>query len=57
MGTGPRDEATRARTRARLEAEAVARAVADWREEARGRIRMRRIPIGEGPWPPPFSLR
>jgi hypothetical protein len=57
LGTGPRDETTRARTRARLEAEAVARSVAEWREEARGRIRMQRIAIGEGPWPPPFSLR
>jgi len=56
LGDGPRDEATRAATRARLEAEAVARSLAEWREDARQRISVRRIPVGAGPWPPPFSL-
>jgi hypothetical protein len=54
LGTGPRDEATRARTRARLEAEAAARSQAEWREDARDRIPVRRIPAGPGPWPAPF---
>jgi hypothetical protein len=54
LGGGPSDDATRARTRAHLEAEAVARALDEWREDARARTRIRRIPAGDGPWPPPF---
>ena len=56
LGQGPHDEATRSRTRARLEAEGAARALAEWREDARDRIRIRRIQDARGPWPPPFSL-
>jgi len=56
LGPGPHEEAVRAQTRARLEKEAAARALAEWREEARDRIRIRRIQDARGPWPPPFSL-
>ena len=57
LGAGPQDEATRELTRRRLEAESLARSLAAWREETRGRVRIRRIPLGPGPWPAPFSLR
>ena len=56
LGPGPHDEATRARTRDRLRAEMVARAFATWKEDARKRIAIGRIPGVTGPWPPPFTL-
>ena len=69
LGGGPRDEATRADVRARLEAEAAARSLAQWREDARERIRVRRVPsrgasdaaakppLERRGLAPPFSLR
>ena len=54
LGPGPHDAATRARTRERLRAEMVSRSVDAWREEARQRITIRRVPATPAPWPPPF---
>lgn len=56
LGPGSHDEATRARTRDRLRADMVARAFVTWKEDARHRIAIRRVPGVTGPWPPPFSL-
>ena len=56
LGPGAHDEATRARTRDRLRADKVARAFAAWKEDARQRVAIRRVPGMTGPWPPPFSL-
>jgi hypothetical protein len=56
LGPAPHDETARALTRKRLEAESLARSLAVWRKEARGRVRIRHISVG-GPWPAPFSLR
>jgi hypothetical protein len=56
LGPGPHEEDARARTRDRLRAEMVARAFADWKDDARRRIPMRRVPGATGPWPAPFSL-
>jgi len=56
LGPGSRDEATRARTRDRLRAEMVERAYTAWKEEARQRFPIRRVPGVSGPWPAPFAL-
>ena len=56
LGPGPHDEATRARTRERLRAEMVARSFDAWREEARQRVPITRVPATPAPWPPPFTL-
>jgi hypothetical protein len=56
LGPGVHDEAARTRARDRLRAEMVARAFAAWKEDARQRTPIRRIPGVTGPWPAPFSL-
>jgi hypothetical protein len=56
LGPGVHDEAERTRARDRLRAEMVARAFAAWKEDARQRTPIRRIPGVAGPWPAPFSL-
>jgi hypothetical protein len=56
LGPGSHDEATRARTRDRLRADKIAQAFAAWKEDARQRVTIRRVPGVTGPWPPPFSL-
>jgi hypothetical protein len=56
LGPGSHDEATRARTRDRLRADMIARAFAAWKEDARQRVSIRRVPGATGPWAPPFSL-
>jgi hypothetical protein len=56
LGPGAHDEAERARTRDRLRAEMVARALAAWKEDARRRTPIRRVPGVTGPWPAPFSV-
>ena len=56
LGPGAHDEAERARTRERLRAEMVARAYAAWKQDARQRTPIRRLPGVDGPWPPPFAL-
>jgi hypothetical protein len=56
LGPGSHDEATRARTRDGLRATKIAQAFATWKEDARQRVSMRRLPGVTGPWPPPFSL-
>lgn len=56
LGPGEHDEATRASTHDRLREDSVARALAAWRQDARRRVVIRRIPGVTGPWPPPFTL-
>ncbi len=56
LGPGQHDEATRASTRARLRDEMIAKAFAAWREDARQRIPIQRVPDVTGPWPAPFTL-
>ena len=56
LGPGSHDEAARAQTRERLRAELVARTFAAWKEDARLRTSIRRLPGVNGPWPTPFSL-
>ena len=55
LGSGPHDEAARAKTRERLRAEMVARSLAAWKATARKRVEIKRVPGTEGPWPAPFS--
>ena len=57
LGPGPHDEATRTRTRDGLRAEMVARSFNAWREDARQRVPITRIPATPSPWPPPFEVR
>lgn len=56
LGPGTHDEATRVRTRDRLRAAKIAQAFATWKEDARQRNSIRRLPGVTGPWPAPFSL-
>jgi hypothetical protein len=56
LGPGSHDGATRARTRDRLRAEMVERAYTAWKDDARQRFPIRRIPGANGPWPAPFAL-
>ncbi len=56
LGPGTHDEAARERTRDRLRDDMVARAFAAWKEDARRRVEIRRVPGVTGPWPAPFSL-
>ena len=56
LGPGSHDAGTRAQTRDRLRAEMVARAYEAWKEDARQRFTIRRIPGVSGPWPAPFAL-
>ena len=56
LGPGSHDEATRARTRERLRAEMVERAYTAWKEDARQRFPIRRVPGVNGPWPAPFAV-
>jgi hypothetical protein len=57
LGAGPRDPATRNRTRERLQADMVAQAFATWQRSARARAVIRLAPDAAGPWPVPFSIR
>jgi hypothetical protein len=56
LGPGEHDEATRARTRDRLRDDLIARALATWKEDARRRIPIRRVPGVTGPWSAPFAV-
>jgi len=57
LGPGPHDEETRRRVRERLEAEKVASELETWREEARRRTGVRRLPAGSGGVPDPLPPR
>jgi hypothetical protein len=57
LGAGPRDPATKNRTRERLQADMVTQAVATWQRAARARAVIRLAPGADGPWPVPFSLQ
>ncbi len=54
LGPGTHSEAAREKTRERLRAEMINRAFASWKEDARQRTPVKRIPGMEGPWAPPF---
>jgi hypothetical protein len=56
LGPGPHDAAARQRTRERLRQEMVTRAFEAWREDARRRFSIHRVPGVAGPWPAPFTL-
>jgi hypothetical protein len=57
LGPGPHDEETQRRVREQLEAERMAGELETWREEARRRTGVRRLPAGSGGVPDPLPPR